>query len=48
MANQGMVGCTPTNVPRHGKFLCKPYIVVGIYGVFHPQEPLGRTPAKYH
>ena len=24
--NQGIVGCTPTNVPRHGKSLYKPYI----------------------
>ena len=30
---QGIVGCTPTNVPRHGKSLYKPY-KVGIYGVF--------------
>ena len=22
---QGIVGCTPTNVPRHGKSLYKPY-----------------------
>ena len=28
----GIVGCTPTNVPRHGKSLYKPYIV-GIYGL---------------
>ena len=29
---QGIVGCTPTNVPCHGKSLYKPYIV-GIYGL---------------
>ena len=28
----GIVGCTPTNVPCHGKSLYKPYIV-GIYGL---------------
>ena len=37
---QGIIGCTLTNVPCHGKSLYKPCIV-GIYGFFHPQESQG-------
>ena len=39
--SQGIVGCTPTNVPRHGKSLYKAYNIVGIYVFFYPQESLG-------
>ena len=37
---QGIVGCTPTNVPLFEIPIESPYIV-GIYGIFHPQESLG-------
>ena len=40
--NQGIVGCTPTNVPRHGKSLSP--ISRGYLWVSYPQESHPRTP----
>ena len=40
---QGIVGCTPTNVPRHGKSLYKAYKNWYLW-VSYPQESLGWTP----
>ena len=34
---QGIVGCTPTNVPRHGKSLYKPYSS-WVFMSYNPQE----------
>ncbi len=39
---QGIVGCTPSKVPRHGKSLLESPISRGYsYGFFPPQESLG-------
>ena len=39
MIIQGIVGCTPTNVPRHGKSLYKPYSSWVFMGFFIPKNP---------
>ena len=41
--NQGIVGCTSTNVPRHGKFRTISPISRGYLWVSYPQESLENT-----
>ena len=41
-------GCTPIPTYPYGKSLYSPYIIVGIYGLYNPQESLENKIYKYH